>query len=44
MFNAAGFLGKPGIVMIAPVNATINPAPVFASNSRIVISNPDGAL
>ena len=29
--------------MIAPVNATINPAPVLASNSLIVISKSVGA-
>ena len=29
IFSAAGTLGRPGMVMIAPVRATTNPAPAF---------------
>ena len=42
MFKAAGFFGKPGIVMTSPVRATRNPAPIEGLNSRIVIENPSG--
>ena len=42
MLFAAGTLGKPGIVIISPVNATKNPAPIDGFNSRIVIVNPSG--
>ena len=29
MFSAAGFLGRPGMVIISPVSTTTNPAPAL---------------
>ena len=40
--NAAGFLGRPGIVIIAPVRTTINSAPAESLTSRTVSVNPVG--
>ena len=40
---AAGTLGSPGMVMIDPVSATINPAPADTFSSLTVILNPVGA-
>ena len=37
IFSAAGILGNPGIVIIFPANATINPAPFFNCISFICI-------
>ena len=44
MDSAAGVLGNPGIVMISPVRATMNPAPADILKSRTVISKPSGLL
>ena len=40
---ALGTLGRPGIVMIAPVTTTINPAPADSLTSLIGTVNPVGA-
>ena len=40
---AAGTLGSPGIVIIEPVSATINPAPADTLSSLTVMVNPVGA-
>ena len=42
MLLAAGSFGKPGIVIMSPLSATMNPAPIDGFNSRIVTVNPDG--
>ena len=42
MLLAAGTFGSPGIVIISPLKATINPAPIDGFKSRIVIVNPFG--
>ena len=39
---AAGTLGKPGIVIMLPVRATINPAPLDTLKSLTVILKPSG--
>jgi len=39
---AAGTFGKPGIVIISPVNATKKPAPFDTLISLTVILNPFG--
>jgi len=41
-FSAAGTLGRPGIVMMSPVIATINPAPLESFISLTVMTNPCG--
>jgi len=43
MSIAAGRTGKPGIVIMEPQTATMNPAPEFSLNSRIGRVNPIGA-
>ena len=43
MFSEAGFLGNPGIVIIAPQITTINSAPEHKRTSLIGISCPVGA-
>jgi hypothetical protein len=35
IFSAAGSFGSPGIVIMSPVKATINPAPIDGFNSLI---------
>ena len=40
---AAGRIGSPGIVIIEPQTATMNPAPELSLNSRIGRVNPVGA-
>ena len=42
IFSAAGDLGSPGMVIMLPVIATINPAPEESLISRIVTLNPSG--
>ena len=42
MASAAGFLGRPGIVITLPVSATINPAPADILISLIVVVKPSG--
>ena len=42
--TAAGTFGRPGIVIIEPVNATMNPAPEDNLTSLIVITKSSGAL
>jgi hypothetical protein len=44
IFIAAGFFGRPGIVMMSPVIATTNPAPADSRSSRIVTSSEILAL
>src|SRR6266550_1185213 len=41
--SAAGFLPRPGIVMMSPANATTNPAPAEGRTSRTCSVNPVGA-
>ena len=41
--SAAGFLGRPGIVIISPHTTTINPAPDRSLTSLIGILKPSGA-
>ena len=41
--TAAGTFGKPGIVIMAPVNGTMKPAPADNLTSLIVTVNPVGA-
>ena len=41
--SAAGTFGRPGIVMISPVRATINPAPAEILRLRTVTSKSVGA-
>ena len=43
MKSAAGTLGRPGIVIIAPHITTINSAPEESLTSRIGSTCPDGA-
>lgn len=43
IFSAEGILGKPGMVIISPVMATMNPAPAETFKLRTVITNPSGA-
>ena len=43
MFSAAGFLGRPGIVMILPITTTTKPAPAESRSSRTVMVKPAGA-
>ena len=43
MFKAAGRFGSPGMVITSPVRATTKPAPVLGTNSRMVMSKPEGA-
>ena len=43
MRSAAGTFGSPGIVMISPVSATMNPAPAEIFRFRTVTSKPVGA-
>lgn len=43
IFTAAGTLGRPGIVMIAPVKGTTKLAPAERLTSRMVMVNPVGA-
>ena len=42
--NAAGVLPSPGIVIMSPQSATIQPAPVYGRRSRIGTVNPVGAF
>ena len=42
MLLAAGTFGRPGIVIISPLKATINPAPTDGFKSLIVTVNPSG--
>ena len=44
MFSDAGFLGRPGIVIISPQITTINSAPEHNLTSLIGTSCPDGAV
>lgn len=41
MPSAAGFLGRPGIVMILPITTTTKPAPAERRSSRTVIVKPE---
>lgn len=41
--RAAGFLGNPGIVMMSPVFATMNPAPAETLSSLMWIIKSFGA-
>ena len=43
IFSAAGTLGRPGMVMIAPVSATIKPAPAETFSPRTVTRKSFGA-
>ena len=43
MASDAGFLGRPGIVIIAPHTTTINSAPEHRRTSQIGTSCPVGA-
>ena len=43
IFSAAGTLGRPGMVMMSPVRATINPAPALTFRFRTVTVKPRGA-
>ena len=36
MFSAAGFFGRPGIVMMSPVSTTTKPAPALMRTWRTV--------
>ena len=42
MISAAGFLGKPGMVIMEPHMGTMNPAPAESRTSRTVILYPLG--
>ena len=42
--NAAGDLPSPGMVIMSPQRATIQPAPVYGRRSRIGTVNPVGAF
>ena len=42
MLSAAGFFGRPGMVIMAPVRATTKPAPALTYTSRTVSSKPSG--
>lgn len=42
ILQAAGALGRPGMVIISPVSTTINPAPADTLASLTVIENPVG--
>ena len=43
IFSAAGTLGRPGMVMMSPVRATMNPAPALTFRFRTVTVKPSGA-
>ena len=43
MRSAAGLLGRPGIVIISPGRATMNPAPAEIFRFRTVTSKSVGA-
>mgnify|MGYP003303388829 CR=1 FL=1 len=43
IFSAAGALGRPGMVMMSPVRATIKPAPAETFRLRTVTVKPSGA-
>ena len=43
IFSAAGTFGRPGIVIMSPVSATMKPAPAETLRLRTVIVNPSGA-
>ena len=43
IFSAEGTLGRPGMVMISPVRATMKPAPAETFRLRTVTSKPLGA-
>ena len=43
IFSAAGRFGRPGIVMMSPVSATMKPAPAEILRLRTVISKFFGA-
>ena len=43
MFSAAGTFGRPGIVMMSPVSATMKPAPAETFRLRTVTVKPSGA-
>ena len=43
MLTAAGFLGRPGMVMMLPQMTTTNPAPAARRTSRTSIVKPVGA-
>ena len=42
--KAAGVFPRPGIVIMSPQSATIQPAPVYGRRSRTVTVNPVGAF
>lgn len=39
---AAGTLGRPGMSIMSPASATIKPAPLLNTSSRMVTSKPSG--
>ena len=43
IFSAAGTLGRPGIVMMSPVSATMKPAPAETLRLRTVMRKSRGA-
>ena len=43
MDSAAGFLGRPGMVMMLPMMTTTKPAPAERRTSRTVMVKPSGA-
>ena len=43
MLSAAGCLGRPGIVMMLPVSATMKPAPAATFTLRTVMRKCSGA-
>ena len=43
IFSAAGTFGRPGMVMISPVSATMKPAPAETFRLRTVTVKPSGA-
>ena len=42
MFSAAGCFGRPGIVRMLPVSATMKPAPALMRSSLTVMRKPVG--
>ena len=43
IFSAAGVFGRPGMVMMSPVRATMKPAPALTRKLRTVTVKPSGA-
>ena len=43
IFSAAGTLGRPGMVMMSPVRATMKPAPADTFRLRTLMVKPRGA-